>query len=275
VIAVDDTTRTIDEELLTLWGSADRARAWEIEASNARTFKTHGALEEAIDTWWTPASGQLTSLMREASLIVTAIDFGGPEPELLTVNWDDYLSRNLLDYRGFLYYVYATGTVAAPWRRNGEPWRQDDRPTVVLTYRDTRRRPYLAGLLRASGWRVVEMHPYEDALITGLDESALSPVAGSWERSDRLHSRTPCGRRRRQRPPLLDTAARTACTQQASRERSRGVGGPGRVPRSSRSLRRLDDRASRGGGHLRRRDGAPAVRASLPDLVALRGLGQP
>jgi hypothetical protein len=274
---VTETLRTTDEGLWTLWGSEHGAHAWHrAAASRGRTFKLHGALEDVHNAWWQQllTGDQLTSLLKEARLITLA-DFGTAQPELLTVNWDDFLSKRSLDYRGFLLYVYDTGTVAAPWRRNGEAWREDDRPTVELTYRDTRRRPYLPGLLRASGWRVVELHPYEDELITGVDEPALSTATGSWERSDRLHTRTPCGRRRRQRPPLMDSAARTGRAQGTSRERSHGVRHPGRVPRRGRHLRRLHDRAPCDGGHLRRSDAVPAICASLQDLVAFRGLGRP
>ncbi|MDQ3740211.1 MAG: hypothetical protein M3320_00235 [Actinomycetota bacterium] len=171
-----------------------------------------------------------------------------------------------LRWTDLLTYVECTGSVAAP-ERGG-------RITVILTRRDTRGCPYLAGLLRATGWRVVELHPYDEA--AGRDDVVPCGCSFGLERRPmRMVARCSSGRRRRCARRDLDITSRALSARRPARAQGgRASGNPPDLPRDRGGGRRsyADRGVRRGAGDWHHSLSTECE--VLPDLVAPRGMGR-
>lgn len=116
-----------------------------------------------------------------------------------------------MDFQAWNYYVWATGTVAAPRDARGKP-------VIVLTGRDTRHRPYLAGFLREQGWHVLELRPYDDRSAFSPQQARRDQMLGYDRRSDRGQARAPCARDHRLKGCPDEIALRADLMQQPQRQ---------------------------------------------------------
>jgi hypothetical protein len=115
-----------------------------------------------------------------------------------------------VDIEAWRYYVRATGTFAAPRDARGKS-------VVVLTGRDTRHHPYLAGFLREQGWHVVELRPFDQRSAFDPHEVCQDQMLGYERRTDRGQARAPCARDHRLRACSEEVVLCDDLVQQSSR----------------------------------------------------------
>lgn len=150
-----------------------------------------------------------------------------------------------IELSDFADYWRVTGTIAAPRSVLLQP-------TVILTRRESLRFPYLAALLRATGWRVAERPVYDESLIW-LPAMPRGACLGIGRRLRRRRRSSP-GRRARTRTTRGVGCALTPPVLMPSRRRG-GHAAPAPGAPNVGHRRGLRD----GGAHHRARDGRSSL----------------